>query len=90
MHTLLFSKGRKRVGIACNLPPSLFFRRKKEEARRKKQEGRSKKEEARKKKEEARRRLINAPGPRPHAQFRFIVFIQLKSNSKFKELLRNN
>ncbi|TAG93380.1 MAG: hypothetical protein EAZ09_14310 [Oscillatoriales cyanobacterium] len=72
----VIQQGRKRVGIARNLPASLFFRRKKEEGR--------------KKKEEARRRLINAQYPMPHAQFRFIVFIQLKSNSKFKELLRNN
>jgi hypothetical protein len=53
-------------------------------------EGRRKKEEGRRKKEEGRRRLINAQCPMPHAQFRFIVVIQLKSNRKFKELLRNN
>jgi len=48
----VIQQGRKRVGIACNLPPSLFFRRKKEEGRSKKEEARKKKEERRRKKQE--------------------------------------
>jgi hypothetical protein len=52
----VIQQGRKRVGIANNLPSSLFFRRKKEEGRGKKEEGRGKKEEGRRKREEGRRK----------------------------------
>lgn len=62
----VIQQGRKRVGIARNLPASLFFMRKKEEGRGK----------------------IFPILPSDTRTLSLVI--ELKSNSKFKKLLRNN
>jgi len=76
MHTLLFSKGRKRVGIARNLPASLFFG-----------VGRLAARDA-----ESKTKVYILPSPHlPLSSIRVVLYsIEIESGSKFKELPRNN